>query len=140
MLVIAPQHLDRGILLPASHIQARAHLIDSLKPSSSSLSLTLSREYRSNQPCILIPMFSEMFLCRHVSLQCLKSQCSLSQKAQDCRDVFIDPKYLRCCWKDDLCVTHALCNVEFCHICPSCRCRPGRSFQIAGSVYWRDAE
>ena len=50
-------------------LQVRAHRIDSFKPSSSSLSLILSKEERSNQPCILMPMFNDMDLCRYVSVQ-----------------------------------------------------------------------
>ena len=40
-------------------------LMDSLKPSSSSRSFILSKDVRSNQPFIRMPMFRVMGLCTH---------------------------------------------------------------------------
>ena len=103
----------------------RAHRIDSLKPSSSSLSLILSKEVRSNQPCILMPIFNEMDLCRYVFLHYSTVKTSIHRRTHavswtKCSQM----QHLRCCRKDDLCVAHAFCNVKFSHICPACPCRP----------------
>jgi hypothetical protein len=63
-IALMVQDIECSILLQADHMQTEAHRIDSLRPSSSSRSLILSREVRSNQPGILMPMFSVMDLCR----------------------------------------------------------------------------